>query len=332
MSNSVDTQKDFKLGDFVIKPSQCLVGDKNGDTPLEPKSMRLLLELAKNSGKIVSRDDLFSAIWGEQAVTDYALNTLIANLRKSLGDQADSPKYIETRPKLGYQLIAKISPVEGESIASVLPEENNDSTSKTEAPSSTQNSEMQNKHWKIVLLVLLLVSTFLLFINYYDSRVLDGEEDASEQPSVTSKASNNELNNTTQISKATIQHRYLTRINIMIESSTNNEAGNPICISAEADVVVKLEFANNDWSLKYHTWTLYSEFYDIELKHKAEDLTNLVETHYIEHRHPYGIVKEKMTVTFDESQDFTGASTWNVHGVDDKILCTGRTLFIAQKL
>ena len=94
-------QSNFKILHFTVKPTQCVLSGENGDQMLEPKAMALLVELAKANNELVSRAELFQLIWGDQVVTDYALNTLIASLRKSLGEQAEKPKFIETRPKLG---------------------------------------------------------------------------------------------------------------------------------------------------------------------------------------------------------------------------------------
>ena len=94
-------QSDFKILHFIVKPAQCILSSENGEQMLEPKAMSLLMELANAKNKLVSRAELFQLIWGEQVVTDYALNTLIASLRKNLGDQAEKPQFIETRPKLG---------------------------------------------------------------------------------------------------------------------------------------------------------------------------------------------------------------------------------------
>ena len=84
--------------------------------------------------------------------------------------------------------------------------------------------------------------------------------------------------------------------------------------------------------MKDYKWTLYSDFYDLELNHTRQGLAGLSEQHDIEHGHPHGVVKEKMAISFDEIEDFTGSSNWSVYSFEDKLLCTGSALFIARKI
>ena len=49
------------------------------------------------------------AVWGwEQAVATRAVDARIAELRRALGDNADTPIYIDTVPSLGYRFIRKV--------------------------------------------------------------------------------------------------------------------------------------------------------------------------------------------------------------------------------
>ncbi len=66
--------------------------------------MDVLLVLAKADGQLVSRDDIFSAVWKNQIIADHVLYNLIANLRKVLEDNPQEPKYLLTVPKKGYRL------------------------------------------------------------------------------------------------------------------------------------------------------------------------------------------------------------------------------------
>ncbi len=76
---------------------------------IEPKPMQVLLYLAARAGAVVSRDELMEAVWPGVFVGDHALNRCISQLRKLFGDEAHTPRVIETIPKVGYRLI---SPVE----------------------------------------------------------------------------------------------------------------------------------------------------------------------------------------------------------------------------
>lgn len=84
---------------------------------LEPQLSQLLLYLAKNRDRVLSRDELIENVWGT-IVSDAAINQAIAKLRRLLGDEAKSPMYIATVAKRGYQLIANVEHITQQGTAS----------------------------------------------------------------------------------------------------------------------------------------------------------------------------------------------------------------------
>lgn len=69
--------------------------------------LSLLVCLATKAQHIVSREQLISQVWqGPTEITDRAVDTHLANLRKKLGDSKKQPKFIATHYGLGYQFIA----------------------------------------------------------------------------------------------------------------------------------------------------------------------------------------------------------------------------------
>jgi len=84
---------------------------RNGETVrLELRSMRLLVCLAERAGRVVSLDELLKQVWGEVVVSPDSVYQAVASLRRQLGDDAKEPRYIETVPRLGYRMVAKVSP------------------------------------------------------------------------------------------------------------------------------------------------------------------------------------------------------------------------------
>ena len=75
--------------------------------------MDVLMRLADRVGHVVTREELFAAVWPGVVVGDEALTQSIIKLRKALGDNSRSPSYIETISKRGYRLIATVGPSEG---------------------------------------------------------------------------------------------------------------------------------------------------------------------------------------------------------------------------
>ena len=86
----------------------CLLLD-GSEIVLRPKTFAVLLYLVENSGRLVSKDDLFAAVWPNLAVTDDTLVQSVGELRRALGD--DGPRLIKTIPRRGYRFLAPISHV-----------------------------------------------------------------------------------------------------------------------------------------------------------------------------------------------------------------------------
>jgi Tol biopolymer transport system component/DNA-binding winged helix-turn-helix (wHTH) protein len=81
---------------------------------LAGQAIDVLLLLATNPGKLVSREDLQQKLWPGASYGDpeHGLNAAVNKLRETLGDSATEPKYIETVPGRGYRFIATLdSPV-----------------------------------------------------------------------------------------------------------------------------------------------------------------------------------------------------------------------------
>jgi transcriptional activator of cad operon len=72
--------------------------------------MRLLLCLAERASEVVSIDELLNHVWPEVSVTSDSVYQAIASLRRLLGDDPKQPAYIATVPRLGYRMIAPVTP------------------------------------------------------------------------------------------------------------------------------------------------------------------------------------------------------------------------------
>jgi TolB-like protein/DNA-binding winged helix-turn-helix (wHTH) protein/Tfp pilus assembly protein PilF len=104
----------FFLGPWNVEPLRGAVSGPEDDTcHLEPKVMDVLVILAEHADQLVTRDELFDAVWQGKVVSDERLTHAIAELRRALQDDRDTPKYIETVPKRGYRLIGHIRLPEG---------------------------------------------------------------------------------------------------------------------------------------------------------------------------------------------------------------------------
>lgn len=78
---------------------------------LPQQSFQILRMLLERSGELVSRDELRKALWPVDAFVDFdhGLNNSVNRIRDALNDSADTPRYIETLPRLGYRFIGNIN-------------------------------------------------------------------------------------------------------------------------------------------------------------------------------------------------------------------------------
>jgi len=78
--------------------------------PLRPKTFEVLLYLARNAQRLVTKQELLENIWTDTTVSDELLRGYIRELRETLGDDAKTPRYIETVPARGYRFLLRVEP------------------------------------------------------------------------------------------------------------------------------------------------------------------------------------------------------------------------------
>ena len=103
------TTETFQFGDITVDARAFHV--ERGGIPLAitPRAFDVLLFLLRNGGRIVEKQEIFDAVWRDSFVTDNALTRVIKEIRHGLGDDAASPRFIETVPKRGYRFIAPVA-------------------------------------------------------------------------------------------------------------------------------------------------------------------------------------------------------------------------------
>jgi adenylate cyclase len=73
---------------------------------LTPKAVALLKALLGRAGELVTKQELFAAVWKDTIVSDDALASCVQELRRALQDDSKRPRYIQTRHRSGYRFIA----------------------------------------------------------------------------------------------------------------------------------------------------------------------------------------------------------------------------------
>jgi TolB-like protein/DNA-binding winged helix-turn-helix (wHTH) protein len=107
----------LRIGAWCVNPASGQIS-RNGETArVEVRTMRLLLCLAERAGEVVSIDDLLNQVWSEVIVAPDSVYQAVASLRRLLGDDPKQPTYIATVPRLGYRMVATVSPWADQSVA-----------------------------------------------------------------------------------------------------------------------------------------------------------------------------------------------------------------------
>jgi DNA-binding winged helix-turn-helix (wHTH) protein/Flp pilus assembly protein TadD len=88
--------------------------DPNNKVLLREQVFQVLRMLLEREGQIVTREEIKSGLWPADTVVDFdrSINATIKELRRALGDSADSPRYIETLARRGYRLMPTIEYLE----------------------------------------------------------------------------------------------------------------------------------------------------------------------------------------------------------------------------
>lgn len=96
------------IGAWTVEPATNELRRGATVVRVEPKAMDVLALLAEHAGAVVSREQFLARIWAGAVVGDEALTQSITKLRRALGDDPQSPAYIETIAKRGYRLVAPV--------------------------------------------------------------------------------------------------------------------------------------------------------------------------------------------------------------------------------
>lgn len=112
----------YEFGPFCLDPEERVLLKDGKYIPLTPKVFDTLFLLIQNQGHILSKDEMLNAIWQDSFVEESNLAVNIRKLRQILGDEKDSPTYIETIPKRGYRFKAEVKEVLQESPLAPQPE------------------------------------------------------------------------------------------------------------------------------------------------------------------------------------------------------------------
>jgi Tol biopolymer transport system component/DNA-binding winged helix-turn-helix (wHTH) protein len=87
-----------------------LRGQNGSSVRVQQQPLQVLRLLLEADGRVISRDELRTALWPQETFVDFehSVNTAVKKLRKALEDSVQNPKFVETVPKVGYRFLAPV--------------------------------------------------------------------------------------------------------------------------------------------------------------------------------------------------------------------------------
>src|SRR5712692_4699779 len=105
----MQTDRLLTFGSYRLDPQTGQLWRGKQEVRLTGKASAVLCYLVERAGQVVTKDELFAAVWPETVVSDAALTSCIQELRRVLRDQAKRPHYIATVHRRGFQFIGNIA-------------------------------------------------------------------------------------------------------------------------------------------------------------------------------------------------------------------------------
>ena len=136
---------------------------------LPPQAFQVLQMLVERPGQLISREEFHRALWPADTFVDFdqGLNSAVKKIRDALNDSAETPRYIETLPRLGYRFIGEVNrrdstdvlrPVDGNHAS----EEVSRNPMPVAPPAGRQNLRLRIVSMAVVILVLVGSGIYLL--------------------------------------------------------------------------------------------------------------------------------------------------------------------------
>ena len=100
----------LRFGAFELHPGSGELRRHGDRVKLPPQPFKVLEALVRRGGEVVTREEIRERVWHGDTFVDFdqGLNFCIRQIREALGDNAESPQFIETLPRRGYRFVAPV--------------------------------------------------------------------------------------------------------------------------------------------------------------------------------------------------------------------------------
>lgn len=99
----------IRFSGLSIDPGARVVQTAGGPIELPPKEFDLLLLLARNQGRVLTKQRIYEEVWGEPyAYDDSTIMAIVSRLRKKIEPDQSHPSYIQTVRGVGYRFSREV--------------------------------------------------------------------------------------------------------------------------------------------------------------------------------------------------------------------------------
>jgi len=111
MASPVQPSPMIRFGAFELDAANGELRKGGVSLKIHPQPFRVLRLLAEHSGQVVTRDEIQRCLWADNTFVDFerGINFCVNQIRATLGDDAEEPRYVETLPRRGYRFIAEVT-------------------------------------------------------------------------------------------------------------------------------------------------------------------------------------------------------------------------------
>ncbi len=107
-ARGVEVSNGYAVADVSVNYDARTLTVSGTQVPLTATEYKLLYELTRNAGRILTQDELLHRVWGSEYIGEpRLLRSYVKSLRQKLGDNARSPSYIFTEHGIGYRMASQ---------------------------------------------------------------------------------------------------------------------------------------------------------------------------------------------------------------------------------
>lgn len=104
----------YRFGDFEVDLTACELRRNGRLIKVEPQVFGVIAHLVAHAGRVVPKDELLKAVWGDTFVSEATLSSRIMSARRALGDSGAEQQWIKTVHGRGFRFVGEVRTSSGE--------------------------------------------------------------------------------------------------------------------------------------------------------------------------------------------------------------------------